>query len=91
MALFDLRPLPAGEIELHDARRHLRRRVQLEPFEIEVVPVTAAQHALVMGGGGSAALSPVVDISWLDAIRFCNAASAAGGAFSCIQFWKRTK
>ncbi len=32
-----------------------------------------------MGGGGSGARSPVVEISWLDAIRFCNAASAAEG------------
>lgn len=79
MPIFDLRPLPAGEVELHDARRRLRRRVQLEPFEIGVVPVTEAQHAHVMGRGGSEAQSPVVDISWLDAIRFCNAASVAEG------------
>lgn len=79
MPVFDLRPLPAGEVELHDARRHLRRSVQLEPCEIGVVPVTEAQHAHVMGGGESEAQSPAVDISWLDAIRFCNAASAAEG------------
>lgn len=42
MAIFEFRPLPAGEVELHDARRRLRRSVQLEPFEIGVVPVTEA-------------------------------------------------
>ena len=79
MAIFDLRPLLAGEVELYDARRRLRRRVQLEPFEIGVVPVTEPQHAQVMGGSGSGAQSPVVDITWLDAIRLCNATSTADG------------
>lgn len=79
MSIFDLRPLSAGHVELHDARRHRRWGVPLEPFEIGAVPVTVAQFAVVMGGGGPGAQSPVVDISWLDAIRFCNAASVSEG------------
>ncbi|WP_276309090.1 formylglycine-generating enzyme family protein [Specibacter cremeus] len=77
--MFDLRPLPAGQVELHDARRRRRWVVQLEPFEIGTVPVTAAQHAQVMGGEGPGAQTPVVDISWLDAIKFCNSASVREG------------
>lgn len=77
MAIFDLRPLPAGQVALHDARRNRRWTVQLEPFEIGAVPVTTAQLAQVMGRGGRGGQSPAVDISWLDAIKFCNAASAS--------------
>jgi len=75
VALFDLRPLPAGQVELNDARRRCRWTVQLEPLEIGVVPVTLAQWSQVNDDGESGAQSPVADVSWLDAIKFCNAAS----------------
>ena len=79
MSTFDLRPLPAGQVELHDARRQRRWVVQLEPFEIGAVPVTTAQHAQLMGNVGPASQSPLVDINWLDAVKFCNAASVSEG------------
>ncbi len=75
MAAPDLCPLPAGEVELHDARRRRRWSVQLEPYEIGAFPVTEAEYRHVMGGAGSGLGSPVVDLSWLDAVTFCNAAS----------------
>ncbi len=78
MPTFDLRPLPAGNVELHDARRARRWIVELEPFEIGAVPLTAAQYAQLMGGG-PASLAPLTDISWRQAIKFCNAASAWDG------------
>jgi formylglycine-generating enzyme len=79
MTMFDLRRLPAGHVELHDARRRRRWVVQLEPFEIGAAPVTMAQYAQVTGGEKSGAQTPVVDISWLDAIAFCNSASVREG------------
>ncbi|QYF73054.1 SUMF1/EgtB/PvdO family nonheme iron enzyme [Cryobacterium sp. PAMC25264] len=79
MSMFDLRPLPAGEVGLHDARRQRRWVVQLEPFEIGVVPVTSAQFARLTGSGGPGAHTPSVDVSWLDAIEFSNAASVNEG------------
>lgn len=79
MAIFDLRPLPAGQVELHDARRRRRWLVQLESFKIGTVPVTVAQRAQVAGGEGSVAQSAAVGLSWLDAITFCNSASARDG------------
>ena len=79
MAIFDLRPLPAGHVELHDARRRRRWTVQLEPFEIGAVPVTAEQCAQLLGGDGSEGRAPAVNLSWLDAIKFCNAASEEAG------------
>ncbi|MFC8302474.1 formylglycine-generating enzyme family protein [Specibacter sp. NPDC057265] len=75
MSIFDLRQLPAGYVELHDARRQRRWTVQLEPFEIGASSVTTAQYAQVMGNSQTGSPTPLVDISWLDAIRFCNAAS----------------
>lgn len=79
MPIFDLRPLPAGRVELHDARRRRRWAVDLEPFEIGAMPVTSAQYLELMLQGSTGSQAPVVDISWLNAIRFCNAASANEG------------
>lgn len=75
MPTFDLRPLTAGQVELHDARRKRRWTVDLEPFAIGAVPVTTAQYAQLMGDSESGSESPLVDITWLEAIKFCNAAS----------------
>jgi sulfatase modifying factor 1 len=79
MPLFDLRALPAGTVELHDARRKRRWTVDLAAFEMGAIAVTAAQYAQLMGGGTRGAQLPAADISWLDAITFCNAASAREG------------
>ncbi|MCC3282700.1 formylglycine-generating enzyme family protein [Arthrobacter caoxuetaonis] len=79
MATLDLRILPAGEVELHDERRRRRWSVELEPFEIGVVPITKAEYAQGMGTGESIARSPAVDLSWFDAVMFCNAASVRDG------------
>ena len=79
MTALECRALPAGEVELHDARRGLRRSVELEPFEIGVVPITQAGYAQVLGTGGSASLAPAADLSWLDAVMFCNSASVRDG------------
>lgn len=79
MATLDVRPLPTGTVDLHDARRRRHWSVKLEPFSIGIVPVTEAKYAQVMGDDKSSAMSPVVDLSWLDAVRFCNAASIHDG------------
>ena len=73
MSTFDLLPLPAGQVELHDARRKRRWTVHLEPFEIGIVPVTDVQQ--LMGDGETDTQVPLVNISWLEAIEFCNEAS----------------
>ncbi|ALE07777.1 sulfatase-modifying factor protein [Arthrobacter sp. ERGS1:01] len=77
--MFGLRPLPAGPVELHDARRRRRWTVQLEPFAMGTAPVTAAQWAQLMGEDGSGGQAPAVNLSWLDAINLCNAASEEAG------------
>lgn len=85
MTGLDLRPLLAGQVGLHDARRRRRWTVGLEAFDIGVVPVTKTQYAQLTGGPASTARStaadssPVMDVSWWDAIRFCNTASIREG------------
>jgi len=87
MVIFDLRTLPAGHVELHDARRQRRWSVQLEAFEIGAVPVTKAQWAKVLDDvDGPVAQSPLVDVSWLGAISFCNAASTSAGLTPAYNF-----
>src|SRR5699024_10122462 len=79
MSLFELRRLPAGQVELHDARRQRRWTVQLESFEIGVVQVTVGQHAHLITEKGAQSRAPVANLSWLDAIQFCNEASVSEG------------
>ena len=71
----ELARIPAGTVQLHDARRKRRWSVDLEPFEIGVYPVTQEQLAEMLGEAASHPRRPATDVSWLRAIRFCNAAS----------------
>lgn len=86
MPLFDLHSLPAGDVELHDARRRRRWTVHLEPFDMGIVPVTEDHYMLISGAGGHETLSPVVDVSWLDAVTYCNALSALEGIAPAYRF-----
>ncbi|WP_425841767.1 formylglycine-generating enzyme family protein [Microbacterium sp. PA5] len=75
MTDIEMAPLPAGRVELHDARRRLRRTVELEPFEIGVFAVTQEQLAELLGETAVHPRRPATDVSWLRAVRLCNAAS----------------
>lgn len=74
MSDLELARIPAGTVTLHDARRKARRSVDLASFEIGVYPVTETQMAEMLGGGRHSS-RPAIEVSWLRAIRFCNAAS----------------
>lgn len=39
------------------------------------MPITLAQYAQLMGNGETGTQAPLVDINWLEAIKFCNEAS----------------
>lgn len=79
MSAVSLVSVPTGSVTLRDRRTQAVWLVQLEPYLLSSVPVTQAQYRDVLGDSpsmSSGGLHPVETISWLDAIRFCNALSA---------------
>lgn len=48
MSDIELVRLPAGTVTLHDARRRMRRTVELEPFALAAFPVTEEQVTEVL-------------------------------------------
>ncbi|MES2072588.1 MAG: formylglycine-generating enzyme family protein [Pseudomonadota bacterium] len=74
--------VPAGSIALRDDRIDRKWLVELQPFAIGRYPVTQAQYAAVTGQWPSsyaAAQFPVENVSWIDAVRFCNKLSKDAG------------
>lgn len=67
--------LPAGKVTLHDARRRISRTVALEPFEIGSFAVTEELLAELTGITAEHPRRPAIDLSWLRAVRVCNAMS----------------
>jgi formylglycine-generating enzyme len=67
----DLARIPGGTVELTRPRRSL----QVEAFEIGVFPVTEEQLGEMLGLPAPHPRRPAVGVSWLRAVRFCNAAS----------------
>lgn len=75
-----------GSVTLHDARRKAHRVVELESFEIGTYAVTQEQLAEIIGESATHPRRPATDVSWLRAIRFCNAASEWEGLDSAYTF-----
>ncbi|MEU1973159.1 SUMF1/EgtB/PvdO family nonheme iron enzyme [Microbacterium sp. NPDC019599] len=82
----ELARIAGGAVQLHDARRKRRWTVELEPFEIGVYAVTQEQMAELLGETASHPRRPATDVSWLRAVRFCNAASEWEGLDSVYTF-----
>lgn len=78
--------IPAGSVTLHDARRKMRRTVELETFEIGVFAVTQEQVAELLGETAHYPQRPAVDVSWLRAVHLCNAASEWEGLEAAYGF-----
>jgi formylglycine-generating enzyme required for sulfatase activity len=75
-------PVPTGPITLSDRRTERSWTVETGPFEIGRTSVTRLEYADCMGRhppSSSEELLPVADVSWWDAVLFCNALSARAG------------
>lgn len=86
MSDIELARIPGGSVVLHDARRKARWSVELEPFEIGTYAVTQEQLGELLGEPAPHARRPATDVSWLRAIRFCNAASEWEGLDRAYSF-----
>ncbi|QTE30483.1 formylglycine-generating enzyme family protein [Pengzhenrongella sicca] len=78
----DMVAIAPGRVTLSDRRTQSTWSIELGPYELASVPVTQALYAAITGARPSSApgdLRPVEGVSWLDAVRFCNAASAGAG------------
>jgi len=74
--------IPPGQVTLSDRRTQRSWTVELAPYELAAFSITQARYAQVSGERPSIAQGdqlPVEGVSWLDAVRFCNARSQHEG------------
>ena len=73
----------AGSVELWDRRKELRWIEQVDAFLLGRTQVTAAEYQRVMSGtrvlSSDGSHRPVVEVSWIDALSFCNRLSEHQG------------
>jgi hypothetical protein len=85
-AMYPMAEIPAGEIILRDDRIKTAWTVKVNSFLLAPVPVTNAlyssilQKTVELSGHPQA---PVVDVSWKDAVLFCNLFSRHSGLKEC--------
>lgn len=78
--------IPAGEIVLRDEGTRTEWQVEVGAFLLAPYPVTRELYHAVRGeaaAGPAGPRTPVTEVSWLDAVRFCNLLSRAEGLDPC--------
>jgi formylglycine-generating enzyme required for sulfatase activity len=76
----------AGQIALKDEGSKRRWTVQLQPFNIGQFVVTQAHYNLLVHNliaPAEDSQKPIVEVSWLEATRFCNLLSRKSGLSEC--------
>lgn len=86
MDMYPMVLIPAGEVALRDDRKKTEWSVQIQPFLLARYPVTADFYYAVTNQSPHSIdgnRKPAVNISWNDAIRFCNLLSRKAGLKEC--------
>ncbi len=77
LAAANMVAIPAGRITLHDEGTKRTWIVPVRPFLLSRHLVTVAVYGARPGN------TPATDVSWIDAVRFCNALSTQAGLTPC--------
>ena len=80
--------IQAGEIQMRDDRKKTQWTERLNAFLLAPLPVTNELYDSIMQTAAAPqaqapALAPVVEVSWHDAIAFCNLLSSRSGLQPC--------
>ncbi|EEL50271.1 hypothetical protein bcere0022_23210 [Bacillus cereus Rock3-44] len=78
--------IPRGEVELRDDRLKTQWKVDINPFLLGRFPVTAGLYDMITNVAPYSSdgdVKPVTNISWNDAISFCNLLSQKAGLKEC--------
>jgi formylglycine-generating enzyme required for sulfatase activity len=78
--------IAAGEIVLRDEGTRTEWNVSVAAFELATCPVTRELYEAVAGVAPVSTAgprTPVTEVSWLDAVRFCNLLSVESGLQPC--------
>lgn len=78
-----------GQITLRDDRKKIQWQAEIRPFELSIHPVTVELYHSVKNhpiDSSEQRLMPMVNISWEDAIAFCNLLSQKSGLKGCYTF-----
>ncbi|MBL4684960.1 MAG: formylglycine-generating enzyme family protein [Nannocystaceae bacterium] len=78
--------IAAGDLVLRDEGTQSTWEVAVSTFRLASHPVTRALYETIAGGAPTSCAgpqTPVTEVSWIDAVRFCNALSAQAGLDCC--------
>ncbi|WP_406011937.1 formylglycine-generating enzyme family protein [Streptomyces sp. NBC_00984] len=81
-----MRSIPGGEIVLRDEGTRTDWKVEVAAFRLAPYPVTRELYQAVRGeipASSAGPRTPVTEISWNEAVRFCNLLSQATGLRPC--------